>query len=87
MNLELILETAERVCSLKPDGFDGNPDGYDKAIVGITDNGNLVYSKEKMIDILVGVSDMDEADAWDFMYFNCLDAYVGEMTPIFINEF
>lgn len=87
MDLQLILESAELVGSLKPDGFDGNPDGYDTAIVGITDNGQLVYSKEKMVELLMEVSDMNEDEAWDYMYFNCFGAYVGEMTPIFINEF
>jgi len=28
MDLQLILEMAEQTLALKPDGIDGNPDGY-----------------------------------------------------------
>lgn len=88
MDLELILQTAEECLALKPDGFDGNPDGYDSAIVGITDNGQLVYSKEIMVNLLMGTdAEMNEEDAWDFLEFNTFCAYVGEQTPIFINTF
>jgi hypothetical protein len=88
MDLELILQTAEECLALKPDGFDGNPDGYDKAILGITDNGQLVYSKDRMVNILRQVeTEMAEEDAWDFLEFNCFCAYVGEQTPIFVNTF
>lgn len=88
MDLELILQTAEEVLALKPDGFDGNKDGYDSAIVGITDNGQLVYSKEMMVKLLMEMDkEMNEEDAWDFLEFNTFCAYVGEQTPIFINTF
>lgn len=88
MDLELILHTAEEVLALKPDGFDGNPDGYDEAIVGITDDGQLVYSKEKMVELLMGTDkEMDEQDAWEFLEFNCFSTYVGEQTPLFINTY
>jgi hypothetical protein len=88
MDLTLILQTAEECLALKPDGFDGNPDGYDQAILGITDNGQLVYSKDRMVNILRQVdTEMEEEDAWDFLEFNCFCAYVGEQTPIFVNTF
>jgi hypothetical protein len=88
MDLALILQTAEECLALKPDGFDGNPDGYDQAILGITDNGQLVYSKDKMVEILRQTdTEMEEEDAWDFLEFNCFCAYVGEQTPIFVNTF
>ena len=88
MDLALILQTAEEVLALKPDGFDGNPDGYDQAILGITDNGQLVYSKEKMVELIQEMDkEMNEEDAWDFLEFNCFCAYVGEQTPIFVNTF
>jgi hypothetical protein len=51
--------------ALKPDGIDGNPDGYDGAIVGITDNGQLVYSKELMVDLLVETDkEITDEEAW-----------------------
>jgi hypothetical protein len=88
MDLELILQTAEECLALKPDGFDGNKDGYDKAILGLTDNGQLVYSKEIMVDLLLNMDpEMTEEDAWEFLEYNCFNTYVGEQTPIFINTY
>jgi hypothetical protein len=88
MDLELILQMAEECLALKPDGFDGSADGYDKAILGLTDNGQLVYSKEIMVDLLLKMdSEMTEEDAWEFLEYNCFNAYVGEKTPIFINTY
>ena len=88
MDLELILQMAEECLALKPDGFDGSADGYDKAILGLTDNGQLVYSKEIMVDLLLNMSsEMTEEDAWEFLEYNCFNTYVGEQTPIFINTY
>lgn len=88
MDLELILQMAEECLALKPDGFDGSADGYDKAILGLTDNGQLVYSKEIMVDLLLKMdSEMTEEDAWEFLEYNCFNTYVGEQTPIFINTY
>lgn len=101
VDLDLIIETAESSLALKPDGFDGSKDGYDKAIIGITDNGQLVYSKEWMVRLLVemdyksvmeaedktDLEPMTEEEAWEFLDFNCFCAYVGEQTPIFVNTY
>ena len=88
MDLELILQTAAECLALKPNLSEENPDGYDKAILGLTDNGQLVYSKEKMVKILMKYDKkLSEEDAWEFLDFNCFDAYVGEQTPIFVNTY
>jgi hypothetical protein len=88
MDLELILQMAEECLALKPDGFDGSADGYDKAILGLTDNGQLVYSKEIMVDLLLNMDpEMTEEYAWEFLEYNCFNAYVGEQTPIFVNQY
>lgn len=84
-DLEHILAIAENDGSLKPHGFDGNPDGYDDAIVGITDDGRLVYSQEKMIKLCAVQGNFDEMDAIEWLEFNTFSTYVGSMTPIFIN--
>ena len=96
-DLGITLESAESCLALKPDGFDGNPDGYDRAIIGLTDGGQLVYSKEWMVRLLLemdsksGEEDdyepMTEEDAWEFLEYNCFCAYVGEQTPIFVNTY
>jgi hypothetical protein len=31
--------------------------------------------------------ELSEEDAWEFLEFNCFDAYVGEQTPIFANTY
>ena len=68
MDLQVILQVAEEVQALKPDGFDGDPNGYDLAIIGITDDGKLVYSKEKMVQILIETdNEMNEEEAWEFL--------------------
>ena len=88
IDLELTLQCAEDCLALKPDGIDGNPDCYDKAIIGLSDSGQLVYSKEWMVRILMETDgEMTEEDAWEFLSFNCFCAYVGEQTPIFINTY
>ena len=97
VDLDLVNESAESCLALKPDGFDGDPNGYDKAIIGLTDGGQLVYSKEWMVHLLLemdsksGEEDdyepMTEEDAWEFLEYNCFCAYVGEQTPIFVNTY
>jgi hypothetical protein len=88
MDLEIILQIAEDNLSLKPDGFDGNKDGYDNAIIGINNNCQLVYSKEIMVDLLMNMDpEMSLEDAWEFLEYNCFNTYVGDKTPIFINTY
>ena len=88
MDLELILQTAAECLALKPDLSSENPNGYDKAILGLTDNGQLVYSKEIMVDLLMeDDKELSEEDAWEFLEFNTFCAYVGEQTPIYVNTY
>lgn len=86
-NIDVILELGEEHGSLKPYGFDGDADGYDTAIVGITDDGQLVYSKDKMVEITAFVGDMSAEDAWEFLEYNTFCAHVGDMTPLFITTY
>jgi hypothetical protein len=61
-------------------------DGYDSAILGMdTEYKRVIYSKEKMIDILVEEG-MTDVDAVEWLEYNVWDAYVGEHTPIFLHE-
>lgn len=64
-------------------------DGFDKAVIGITENGfggqlNLVYDIEKCLKILMSRDGMDREEALEFFTFNVSGAYVGKGTPIFI---
>jgi len=57
-------------------------DGFDEAIIGIDEiNERIIYSKQKMVEILC--RDMPEDEAIEFLEFNTWSAYVGEHTPIY----
>jgi hypothetical protein len=79
-----IFELAKDSEALKPIGIDGSSDGYDDAIIGVSTDGRLVYSVEKMIDITVRDSEMNIDDATEWLEYNTFNAYVGEMTPIWV---
>jgi len=59
-------------------------DDFDDAIVGTDTHGKLVYDINKMIEILVVRDDMSEDDAMEYLDFNVLCAYVGELTPVHV---
>ena len=82
--LNAIFELAADYEALKPIGIDGSSDGYDAAVMGISTDGKLVYSVEKMIGILIRDSDMNEEEATEWLEYNTFNAYVGEMTPIWV---
>ena len=87
LNLLDVLDAADSAGALKPDGPDGNPDFYDNAIIGITDEGRLVYGKELMTFELEDFGEMDYNEAFEFLEFNTFCAHLGEMTPLFINQY
>ena len=60
-----------------------NPD-YDSAIIGITENNQVVYDYEKMIEYLMQEDDMDYEEAVDFISYNTIRSlpYAGECAPI-----
>ena len=67
-------------------------DGFDGACIGWTDswNGNerpvrLVYDANKMLEILEKQG-MDESEALEYFDFNIAGAYMGENTPVIINN-
>lgn len=64
-------------------------DGFDDAIIGIASRCGMedvvAYSVQKIIDILINRDDMNMDEAWEHYHFNIVGAYVGEMTPIFID--
>lgn len=60
-------------------------DGFDLAIIGIDSiNERIIYSKQKMIEILS--EEMSDEDAIEFLEYNTWNAYVGEHTPIYCDE-
>ena len=58
---------------------------YEQAIIGQDDASlRVVYSVDKIIDILA--EEMTPEEAVEFYEYNILGAYMGEMTPIYVNE-
>ena len=60
-------------------------DGFDDAVIGIDTHMRLVYSIPKSIEILVK-DDMTMEDAMDHFYYNVSGSYVGEKTPIWVED-
>ncbi len=59
-------------------------DGFDSAVIGIEENSmRLIYSIDRMVEILMNDEELDELDAIDHLEFNVLGGYLGPLTPIF----
>ena len=78
---ELMQELTDNECLLA--------DGYEGALIGITEGANpvAVYDTQLCIKCLMDEDDMSEEDAMEFFYFNTVNAYVGEKTPIYIKRY
>jgi|TARA_R110000803_G_scaffold37254_2_gene80257 hypothetical protein len=60
-------------------------DGFDSCIIGFCPKSEIfVYSREKMIELLIERDKMNDIDAMEFLEFNTWGAYKGEHTPIYI---
>ena len=58
-------------------------DGFDKAIIGVTTQGLVVYDYNKCVEVLMKEG-MEEDEAVEHLDFNVVGSYMGEGTPIFI---
>ncbi len=63
-------------------------DGYEPALIGITEGANpvAVYDTQLCIKCLMDEDEMSEEDAIEFFHYNTVNAYVGEKTPIYITR-
>lgn len=62
-------------------------DGFNEAILGVEDNQmKIVYSTKKIISSLITNDEMTYEDAIEFFDYNIKGAYVGEKTPIFVDD-
>ena len=60
-------------------------DGFDACIIGFCPKSErLVYSREKMIELLKERDGMSDTTAIEFLEFNTWRAYAGEHTPIYV---
>ena len=63
-------------------------DGFDEAIIGICPNSlRVIYSRTKCVQILAKEDGMTEEDAMDYLEYNTFNTYVGDYTPIFMEDF
>ena len=81
INEELMQELEDNECLLA--------DGYEAALIGITEGANpvAVYDTELCIKCLMEEDNMSEEDAVDFFYFNTVQAHVGDKTPVYIKRY
>lgn len=65
-------------------------DGFDDAIIGITEEfgkePRILYSKDKILEILTSDNHMDILEAIEYYEFNILGSYLGERSPIFLDK-
>lgn len=61
---------------------------YDKSIIGITEDGRILYDFEKMIQEFAEDEGCDETEAIEWLEYNTIRAlpYMGERAPIVIME-
>jgi hypothetical protein len=63
-------------------------DGFDEAFIGFSQRINepilAVYSYALMVNVLTERDGMDAEEAEEFIDFNCVNAWVGERTPIIV---
>lgn len=59
-------------------------DGFDEAIIGYDNRGRLVYDIDLMVEALTRQDEMSEEEAMEFLDYNTLNTFVGDLTPIHI---
>ena len=57
---------------------------FDRSIIGITEDGRLIYDFEKMIEEFAEDEECDQTEALEWLEYNTLRAlpYMGERAPI-----
>lgn len=61
--------------------------GFDSALIGnCSRTFRAIYRLSTMIDILVTDEGMDYVEAREYLDFNVIGAYVGDSTPIYLND-
>ena len=67
-----------------------DPEYFDEAIIGVASNSvgmsAVAYSEPKVIELLIKHDKMTPDEAMEYYQFNILGAYLGENTPVFIDD-
>lgn len=66
------------------------PDGFETAVIGVVELKSVGYvmvlSTRKCLDILIERSGMDEEEALDYFHYNVKGSYLGDKTPLFLED-
>lgn len=63
-------------------------DGLDDAIIGFDQNlWKVVYSRNMCVECLCKEDDMSEEEALEYLEYNTFNAYVGDKTPVWVEDF
>jgi len=77
----------EQILDAYPDENFLKADGFDEAIIGVeSESYRLVYSIPKCIQIIITDNELNYEDATEHFYYNVAGSYVGETTPIWVND-
>lgn len=80
------MTTLDRICEYAPEAL--LADGFEDAILGIAERCGqpplVAYDRTRCIDILVAEG-MERDEAEEFFEFNVAGAWMGDMTPLFID--
>jgi len=82
----------EQIVEWYPDEQFLSADGFEDCLMGVsydmrTSVYRLVYSRAKCIEVLITRDKMSKEEADEYFDFNVEGAYVGEKTPIFVDDF
>lgn len=61
-------------------------EGFDDAVIGVSQNFQLIYSETKAIRILMDKNGWNYRDALEYFGHNVRDAYIGPNTPIWCDD-
>lgn len=61
---------------------------FDGGLVGVTTDGRLVYSYDRLVEVLSEVNEWSRGDAVDWIEYNIIRSlpYVGARAPIVMND-
>jgi hypothetical protein len=81
----------EQIIEWYPDEELLSADGFEECVIGVaydktTSTHRLVYSRSQCIEVLITGDGMSKEEASEYFDFNVEGAYVGEKTPIWVDD-
>lgn len=81
--IDMHLDSEDQLLFLEPEYFD-------EAILGVAQRADgllaVCYSEPRVIELLMEQDGMDADEAMEWYQFNILGSYVGDATPIFVDD-